>query len=145
MSEESLTTMNPPTTLPEALEIIEELQRDLRSEKLDREEVLTDFSKLQEEMDALQSSHGSPEALQAFGDKWAKLRNGFIGHAACSLTFATITFEGKGYSMHGHEILDAISKCEKHFSERMIARDHEMARQEIAKIIAREDPFSKIP
>ena len=73
--------MNPPTTLPEALEQIEELKREVKYTQTNYTDAKRDAEKLQDEMEDLRGSCGSPEALQAFGDKWAKLRNGFIGHA----------------------------------------------------------------
>lgn len=114
--------MKTPETLPEALEQINELEHELKSAECDARDAETAASELQDEMEDLQSSHGSPEQLQAFGDKWAKLRNGFIGHAACNLTFATIDHQGKRYTAHGKGLLEAISNCEQNFRDGLACR-----------------------
>jgi len=118
--------MNPPTTLPEALEQIHELERELQSTQQDADDAELSASKLQDEMEDLRDSCGSLEALQAFGDKWARHRGGFIGNAtggvAGSLCFATIDHQGKRYTAHGIGILAAISNCEDNFHNGVACR-----------------------
>ena len=110
---------NPPTTLPEALEVIEELRREVRYAERDSADAAASVDKLQDEMDDLRESSASPAELLAFGDKWARQRNGFTGNAtggvAGSLCFATIDHQGKRYTAHGIGILAAISNCEDNF------------------------------
>ena len=112
---------NPPTTLPEALEVIEELRREVRYAERDSADAAASVAKLQDEMDDLRESSASPAELLAFGDKWARQRNGFTGNAtggvAGSLCFATIDHQGKRYTAHGIGILAAISKVEIEFAE----------------------------
>ena len=114
--------MKTPETLPEALEQIEELQRGLKSTQNDADCKQDDLDTLQSEIDDLKSSATSPAELLAFADKWAKLRNGFIGHAACNLCFATIDHQGKRYTAHGKGILDAIAKVEQNFRDGLACR-----------------------
>ena len=114
--------MNPPTTLRSALSRIEELEGEVADANAELARAKDKISSLDEEMDNLMLSHAGPDELQAFGDKWAKLRNGFIGHAACNLTFATMDHQGKRYTAHGDGLLEAISRCEENFAKGISCR-----------------------
>lgn len=114
--------MNPPTTLPEALEQIEGLKRDLRSADGRSSSLEDSMAELRGEMEDLEGASGSPEAILAFADKWARQRNGFTGHAGANLCFATIDHQGRRYTSHGRGLLEAISKCEDEFKAGVYCR-----------------------